>query len=151
MPNALDVFREQLKAAALVYARVREVSELLAAVRQQVDGLTRTDELRELLKEEQRWLAEARQTVSELRHLREQEVLRFWPGAFRRWVAAVALALIVWWLAGAGYAWATRPYASELAALRARVEFVDSVERRVLSLTPNQRKQFEALMGLEKR
>jgi hypothetical protein len=59
-------------------------------VRQQLDGLMRSDELRELLQEEQRWLAEARQMVSQLRYWREQEILRFWPGALRRWAVAVA-------------------------------------------------------------
>jgi hypothetical protein len=53
MPNALDVFREQREAAELVYARVHEASNLLGGVRQQVDGLARNDELRELLKQGQ--------------------------------------------------------------------------------------------------
>ncbi|HUK36960.1 MAG TPA: hypothetical protein VLV86_23760, partial [Vicinamibacterales bacterium] len=136
MPNALDVFREQQKAAGLVYERARQVSEMLAAVRQQLDGLMRNDELRELLRSEQRWLAEAQRTVSEVRAWREQERARFWPAMWRRWVVAVVFALAAAWAAGAGYAWATRPYASELAQIRSRVEFVESVERRILALTP---------------
>jgi len=146
MPNALDVFREQQKAAGLVYERARQVSEMLAAVRQQLDGLMRNDELRELLRSEQRWLAEAQRTVSEVRAWREQERARFWPAMWRRWVVAVVFALAAAWAAGAGYAWATRPYASELAQIRSRVVFVVSVERRILALTPAQRRQVVAIL-----
>src|SRR6266508_93710 len=103
--NALDVFREQQKAAGLVYARVREVSQLLGGVRQQLDGLARTDELRDLLKEEQRWLADAQRTVSEIRSWREHELARFWPAVWRRWLLAATFALATSWVAGAGYAW----------------------------------------------
>jgi hypothetical protein len=146
MPNALDVFREQQKAAGLVYERVRQVSELLAGVRQQVDALVRNDELRELFNSERRWLADAERAVSEMRAWRERELTRFWPAVWRRWVLAVTFALASAWTAGAGYAWATRPYASELAQLRSRAEFVEAVERRILALSPAQRKQFEAVV-----
>ncbi len=150
MPNALDVFREQQKAAGLVYERVRQVSGLLAAVREQVDGLTRNDEFRQLLRDEQRWLAEVRQTVTELRCSREREMLRFWPGVFRRWLVALAFALTASWLAGAGYAWFVSPYAAELSALRSRLEAVDSLERRVLTMTPAERRQLDKLLARDR-
>jgi hypothetical protein len=146
MPNALDVFREQQKAAGLVYERVRQVSEMLTAVRQQVDGLVRNDELRELFRSEQRWLADAERAVSEVRAWRERELTRFWPAMWRRWLVAAAFALASALAAGAGYAWVTRPYANELAQLRSRAEFVEAVERRILALSPAQRKQFEAVV-----
>jgi len=151
MPNALDVFREQQKAAGLVYERVRQVSDLLAAVRQQVDGLARNDELRELVRNEHRCLVDAERVILEIRAWREQEIVRFWPSVWRRWAIALTFALLASWAAGAGYAWFTAPYKSELAALRARMEFVDSIEHRVLSLTPSQQREFEALMHLSKR
>jgi hypothetical protein len=56
--------------------------------------------------------------VSEVRSFREQEMLRFWPGVFRRWIVALVFALASAAAAGAGYAWWTRLYAAELAALR---------------------------------
>jgi len=117
MPNALDVFREQREAAGLVYARVRELSELLSKVSEQFDALTRNDELRGLLRDEQRWLAEAERAVSEVRFWRQEERAHFWPAIWRRWVIAVLFALPGAWAAGAGYAWATRPCANELAQL----------------------------------
>jgi hypothetical protein len=147
MPNALDVFREQREAAGLVYERVRQVSELLAAVRHQIDGLVRNDELRELLKNEQRCLVDAERVLSEVRAWREQEIARFWPAEWRRWVFAAAFALASAWTAGAGYAWATRPYANELAQLQSRAELFESVERRIIALTPSQRRQLEALLA----
>ena len=146
MPNALDVFREQQKAAGLVFERVQQISEMLAAIRKQVDGLLPNDELRDLLRNEQRWLTDAQRAVSEVHAWREREVTRFWPAVWRRWVVAAALALASAFAAGAGYAWATRPYATELAQLRSRAEFVESVERRILALNPAQRKQFEAFV-----
>ena len=47
---------------------------------------------------------------------------------------------------GAGYAWATRPYEIELSALRSRMDFAESVEHRALTMTPAERRQFDALM-----
>jgi len=48
--------------------------------------------------------------------------------------------------AGAGYAWVTNPYASELATLRSRAEFDSFVDRRLLTMTAAERRQFDALM-----
>jgi hypothetical protein len=48
--------------------------------------------------------------------------------------------------AGAGYAWWTKPYAAELADLRSREEFARFVEHRVLTMTPTERRQLDALM-----
>jgi hypothetical protein len=84
--------------------------------------------------------------VSEVRSFREQEMLRFWPGVFRRWIVALVFALASAAAAGAGYAWWTRLYAAELAALRSRVGVVDFVEQRVLTMTPAERRQFDTLM-----
>jgi hypothetical protein len=47
---------------------------------------------------------------------------------------------------GVGYAWWTKPYADELASLRSRAEFATFVEHRVLTMTPAERRQFDALM-----
>jgi len=64
----------------------------------------------------------------------------------RRWALALGFALISAAAAGASYAWVSRPYDAELAALRSRAEFTELVERRVLAMTPAERRQFDALM-----
>jgi hypothetical protein len=73
-------------------------------------------------------------------------MLRFWPGVIRRWTVALLFALVSAAIAGAGYAWWTEPYAAELASLRSRAEFASFVEHRVLTMTPAERRQFDALM-----
>jgi hypothetical protein len=146
MPRAIDVFREQREAAEQLHTRVQEISALLDQVRQQVNALALNEDLRAALREEQDWLTRAQLAVSEVRSFREQDMLRFWPGVFRRWVVALVFALASAAAAGARYAWATKPYAVELAALRSKVGFADFLEHRVLSMTPAERRQFDALM-----
>ena len=146
MPSALDTFRAQQEAADHLQARLIAISGLLAQLRQQVDALVVNDELKSILQQEQNWLERAERTVAEVRRWREQEMLRFWPGVVRRWALALAFALASAWVVGAGYAWATEPYVKELAALRARVEFANFIEHRVLTMTPTERRQFDALM-----
>ena len=75
-------------------------------------------------------------------------MLRFWPGVVRRWVIALAFALASAVAAGAGYAWVTKPYATELAAVRSRVELADLVQHRIVTMTPAERRQFDTLMRL---
>lgn len=99
-----------------------------------------------MLRQEQDWLTRAQLGVSEVRSFREQDMLRFWPGVIRRWIVALISALASAAAGGAGYAWWTKPYASELATLRARVAFADSVQHRVLTMTPSERRQFDTLM-----
>ena len=99
----------------------------------------------------QEWLTRAELAVSEVRSFREQDMLRFWPGVIRRWVVAVVFALVSAAAGGVGYAWWTKPYAGELASLRSRAEFATFVEHRVLTMTPAERRQFDALMKLKPR
>jgi len=146
MPSALDVFREQREAAEQLHARVQEISALLDQVRHQVNALALNDDLRSMLRQEQDWLRRAQLALSEVRSFREQDMLRFWPGVIRRWTVALLLALISAAAAGAGYAWWTKPHAAELADLRSRVEFARFVEHRLLTMTPTERRQLDALM-----
>ena len=83
---------------------------------------------------------------AEVRRLREQELARFWPAVWRRWAAAVVLSFVTMASLGAGFAWASRPYDAELAGLRRRVELLDFVAQRVLTMTPVERRQFDSLM-----
>jgi hypothetical protein len=91
--GALDAFLTQREAAEQVHARLMEVSQLLEQLRGQADAIARDADLRAVLRDEQNWLREARQFVAEVRYLREQDRLRYWPGVWRRWVVAVLFAL----------------------------------------------------------
>lgn len=146
MPSAIDVFREQRDAAEQLHGQLAEISALLGRLRQQVNALALNEDLRKILRQEQDWLTRAQLAVSEVRSFREQDMLRFWPGVIRRWAVALVFALASAAAAGAGYAWWTKPYADELAALRSRLEFASFVEHRVITMTPTERRQFDSLM-----
>jgi len=146
MANALDTFREQRAAAGEVYTALKETSELVRGLQSQVNALTRIDELKTLLQEEDRWLHEAQRVVAEMRRLRDEEVRQFRPAVIRRWVLALIFALASSAASGAGYAWWTRPYQAELETLRSRLGLIESVERRALMMSPAERRQFDALM-----
>src|SRR5471030_1776947 len=122
MANALDAFREQRAAAGQVYAALKETSELVRGLQSQVNALTRIEELKALLQEEDRWLHEAQRVVAEMRRLRDEEVRQLRPAVIRRWALALIFALASAAATGAGYGWWTRPYQAELAALRSRMD-----------------------------
>lgn len=65
---------------------------------------------------------------------------RFWPGVWRRWAVAVVFALAAAAALGGGYVWVSRPYEAELATLRSRVELLDFVAQRVITMTPAERR-----------
>ena len=146
MPTAIDTFRAQREAADGVYARLTEVSQLLHDLRGQADALVHNDELQAELQRERSLLDQAQRTMEEARRWRELEMRRFWPGFWRRWALALVFALASAAAAGAGYAWVTTPYASELGTLRSRAEFDSSLEHRLLTMTAAERRQFDALM-----
>lgn len=122
------------------------MSELVQRIRSEVDALTRNVEFRNLLRQEETWLQQAQRTVTEVRHWRDREAYRFWPGVARRWMLALAFALLAVWSAGAGYAWVTNPWVKELPELRARLEKLDFIEQRAATLTPAEQRQLDALM-----
>lgn len=146
MASAIDVFREQREAADQVHERLAEISQLVGQLRQQVSALAMNEELRKVLREEQDWLRTAQLAVSEVRSFREEEMTRFWPGVLGRWTLALVFALASAAAAGASYARGTKPYAAELDSLRSRVAFADFVEHRMLTMTPAERRQLDALM-----
>jgi vacuolar-type H+-ATPase subunit I/STV1 len=146
MTNALDAFREQRVAAGQVYAVVRETTVLISELQTQVKALSGMDELKALLQQEERWLRETERVVAEVRRLRDEEVRRLRPALVRRWALALIFAVVSAAAAGAGYAWVSRPYEAELAALRSRMEFAEFVEHRALAMTPAERRQLDALM-----
>jgi hypothetical protein len=148
MPNAIDMFRAQREAADAVYERLQEVSGLLAQVRKEVDLVAGNTDLRAVLQREETWLLQAERTVEEVRSWREREARQFWPGLAQRWVMALVFALASAWVASAGYAYIGNRDRDELAALRARADLATWIENRVASMTPTERRQFDALMKL---
>ncbi len=146
MSSALEEFRAQREAVEGIHARLAETVALLRAIKGEADAMAHNDRLRTLLQDEQTWLVRAENLVSQVRHFRECETSRFWPAVWRRWALAVALATITAFAGGAGYTWAVRPYAREIADLRVRVELLDFVAQRIIKMTPAERRQFDALM-----
>jgi hypothetical protein len=129
-----------------VHSRLTEVAELLRSLRAQVDAIAQDQALRQVLRDEEHWLESARRTIAEVRALREEEMRRFWPAVWRRWAVALTFALASAAAFGVGYVWASRPYEAELASLRTRVELLDAVAQRVITMTPAERRQFDSLM-----
>ena len=146
MASALDEFRAQREAADAIHARLEETTALLRSVLAETQTLAHSEALRTLLRDEQTWLVRAEQVITTMRHQREWEVRRFWPAVWRRWVVAVMFAVVTTGAASAGYVWAARPDAAELADLRARMDGLDVIAERVLTMTPAERRQFDALM-----
>ena len=107
MESSLDTFRAQREAVDQVHARLTEVSQLLKEVQSQVDAIAGNVELRAVLRDEHVWLRQAQQLLVDVRHFREQERRRLWPGVWRRWVLAVVFALASAAAGGTGYAWWT--------------------------------------------
>ena len=119
---------------------------MIRDMRAQADALARDPALRQVLRDEGTWLLRAQETLQRVQVFREDEMRRFWPAAWRRWAVAVTFALASAVAFGSGYVWASRPYDAELASLRTRVELLDAVAHRVLTMTPAERRQFDALM-----
>jgi len=147
MQSSLDTFRAQREAADQVHARLADVALLLEQLAKQVDAVAGNVDLRTLLRDERDWLREAQQLLVDVRRFRKQEKRHFWPGVWRRWVLALVFALSSAAAAGAGYAGWTEPHARQLAELTKRSELVDSIEARMATLTPIERRQLEKLMG----
>jgi hypothetical protein len=146
MSSALKAFRAQREEAEQIHARLEQVAEHLRAIRTETNALAHDEALRKLLHEEQTWLVRTSALVNEVRHFRELEASRFWPAMWRRWVVAVVFALAAAGAFGAGHVWVSRPYEAELASLRVRVELLDSIAARILTMTPAERRQFDMLM-----
>ena len=147
MQNSLDTFRAQREAADQVHARLTEVAQLLEQLAKQVDAVASNADLRAVLRDERDWLHEAQRLLADVRHFREQERLRFWPGLWRRWMLAVALSLPAAAAAGAGYAWWTDPYTVELTELRHRAELADVIAARIETMTQAERRRMDMVMG----
>jgi hypothetical protein len=110
-----------------------------------VDALAANADFKQVLMREENWLREAQRTVADVSAWRAREARQLWA-RLGRWIAAALFALASAAAAGAGYAWIAKPYAAEISDLKAQVQFAEYVERRVVEMTPAQRRQFDALM-----
>ncbi|MGH9410195.1 MAG: hypothetical protein ACRD1V_12160 [Vicinamibacterales bacterium] len=146
MSSAIEEFRALRVVVQDVQGQLVDVAKLLGTLRDDVSTLAQNPDLRTLLQEEQTWLARATDLVTQVRALRELERSQHRRAVWRRWVAAVVFSLVSAAACGAGYVWAAKPYESELASLRERVELLDFVAQRVITMTPAERRQFDALL-----
>ena len=150
MSSALKAFRAQRDEAEQIHARLTQVAEVLRAIRSEANVLAHDETLRKLLQDEQTWLLKAQDLIRQVQRFRESEADRFWPAVWRRWAVAVVFALAAAAAFGAGHVWASRPYEAELSSLRFRVEVLDAVGARILTMTPGERRQFDELMRLDR-
>ena len=146
MSNALDMFRQQREAVEALHAQVKRVGAAIAQARTDLDALARHETLRNVLAEEQRWLQRTEDAVRAVRLWREQDARSYWPGVVKRWIVACVFALASAAIAGATYALVVKPYAAENAYLRLRQDFVETLERRMLQLTPAERRELDTLL-----
>ena len=146
--NALDAFKAQREAVDSLHARLTEVAGLVSKLKAQVDGLALHPELKEILRDEQVWVARAEALVRDVRYWREQEYHRFGLGVVWRWALACIFAFAAITLGAAGYAWETQPYAAELEKLRTHTDVADLIGRRLQEMTPEERLEFNRLMKL---
>ncbi|MEQ1907681.1 MAG: hypothetical protein ABMA15_02615 [Vicinamibacterales bacterium] len=146
MSNALEMFRKQREAVQALHAEVTCVADAIGRVRSDLDALARHEALRSVLAEEQRWLQKTEDAVRQVRAWREQDARRHWPGVATRWLVSAVFALAAAASAGVGYAWAVKPYAQENASLRLRQDVAESLERRMLQMTPAERRQLDSLL-----
>ncbi len=128
-----------------VHIQSLEVSRLLTQLSTQATALAADKELRAVLQEERRWLAEARQLVLEVRYFR-QSVDHRWPARLRRWALAGVFALATAAAVGAGFGAVTRGDAAEDASFRNRAAFADTILQRLDAMTPAERRQFDRLL-----
>ena len=146
MATSIEVFRAQKEAVDQVHARLTEVATLIQQLRFQVDAIVRDEGLREVINSERDWLTQTREALVEVRCFREQESREFWPAVWRRWIAAMTLALASIAAAGAGNAWVRNGTTAELESLRSRVDIADQIAKRMLVMTSTERRQLEQLM-----
>lgn len=149
MSSLLELFRAQREEVEQIHARLTQVVELLRAIRSEANVLAHDEPLRKLLQEEQTWLLRTQDLIRQVQSFRESEARRYWPAIWRRWVVAALFALAAAAAFGAGHVWASRPYEAEIASLRFRVEALDLVAARILTMTPAERRQFDILMKVK--
>ncbi len=148
MANALDEFRAQREAAERLYARLKETSALLQSIQTDVAGLADHKALRESAS------TSSRPGLERAPHALSATSAHFaktrYAGSGRRCGNAGSWrrrSRVPPFAFGSGYMWASRPYQkAELTSLRSGVELLDFVAQRVLTMSPEEYRQSEALM-----
>lgn len=148
MANAVEMFKQQKAALEELQQAAARIEQSLGRARAELDALARHDALRALLTQEQQWLARTEAAVHSLRDWRHRESQGYGRPLAWRWALATTFALLAVAIAGAGYAWAARPYAEEIAYLRSRNAFADDLEARMVRMTAVERRQLDALLKL---
>jgi hypothetical protein len=92
--NALDVFRAQQAAIEETANHLKDVSQLLARLNDQLTKIAHDKDLRAVLQAELSWLNATERAISQVRAWRREESFRYWPGVVRRWVPALGFALL---------------------------------------------------------
>jgi hypothetical protein len=146
MGNALDVFRAQQQAVDDLHSRLTEVAALLSDLKKEVAVLGVSDDLKHTLEAEHAWLARLHDLLGDVQSWRGCEFRRMRRTMLWQWGLVITFALAASAASGAGFLWASQPYASELASLRSEAKFAEFVERRVAQMTALERQQFERLM-----
>ena len=148
MANAVEMFKQQKAAFEELQQAAARIEQSLSRARTELDALARHEALRTLLVQEQQWLARTEAAVDRLRDWRYRESQLYGRPVAWRWALATTFALLTMAAAGAGYVWAARPYAEEIAYLRSRNAFADDLEARMVRMTPAERRQLDALLKL---
>jgi len=146
MGNTLDAFKAQRQAVEAVHAKLMEVATLVSTLQPQFERLRIDQRLKETLDAETKWLVKVQDLVGEVRAFREAEFGRFRFGVVWRWALACLFALAAISVGEAVYVWAEKPYSEEVDRLRAQAAFADVVQRRMSTMTPAERQQFDRLM-----
>jgi hypothetical protein len=151
MSTALEMFRQQKAALDELLEQARRLAISIETVRAALTEIAKHDGLRTMLVEEQRWLQRTEDAVREVRAWRADDGRHPWRRLAGQWATATVFALLTSSAAGAGYAWAARPYTEEIARLQSREAFASALEARMLRMTAAERSQLEALLKLTPR
>lgn len=146
MSSSLDAFRQQRELLMALHEDAKQLNAAVASIRADLDALARHDALRDTLHHQQRWLQRAEAAMKTAQDWQRASARTLWPHLALRWLALALFALTAVVLSTATYAWATRPYADEVALLRARLMFVEQMERRMFQMSPAERRQFDTLL-----
>lgn len=148
MGNTLEAFKAQRDAAEAVHAKLAEVAALVSTLQPQIEALGLDQALSDTFEKETRWLVQVRELVREVRAFRETEFRRFRLGVVWRWVLACLFALAAIGIRDAVTGWTQKRYSEQLDQLHPQAALAEVVQRRLSTMTPAERQQFDRLMNL---
>ena len=146
MSSSFEMFRQQRELLAALNQEAMHLSSAIERVRADLKAIAQHEALRDTLIQEQRWVQRTEAAVHAAQEWQRATARHVWPHMVWRWAALTTLALAATLLSVGIYAWVTKPYADEVAYLRARLAFVEQLERRMLQMTPAERRTFDALL-----